>query len=108
MVYRSVIVKSDFSWLLHVNSHPVEPDKIPALMDVPPLLDLVVTAQLLHTVTSLVTCIRNPEPKFAKSKKMVNFCRGRKMSSQILIVVFVCRSKDRSMSVLYAVLPAIY
>ena len=80
-VTRSIVVKADYSWILHVNNHHVDPQNISLLVEVPPILDADSTASLLQTVCKLNTCAGNPDPKFinlAKSKKNGQFLSNKK------------------------------
>ena len=59
VVSRSLIVKADCSWILHVNGHQVDPQNIPSLSNLPSFLDLSTTLSLLHKVSQLNTCVGN-------------------------------------------------
>lgn len=75
-VTRSLVVKADYSWILHVNNHLVDPQKIPSLSDFPSFVDAKATSDLLVAVCALNTCAGNPDPKFvtlAKSRKNAQF-----------------------------------
>ncbi len=75
-VIRSLAVKADYSWVLHVNGHPVDPQKIQSLVDIPPLLDVTSAVHFLQCMSDLQTCVGNPDPRFvdlAKSKKNGHF-----------------------------------
>ena len=72
VVVRSIVVKADYSWLIHVNNHRVDPQNVSLLKDVPPLLDITSITNLLQAVHTLKTCAGNPDSKFtelARSKK---------------------------------------
>ena len=81
VVTRSIVVKADYSWMLHVNNHQVDPQNISSFVEVPPFLDASSTTSLLQAVCTLNTCVGNPDPKFidlAKSKKNSQFLSSEK------------------------------
>ena len=74
-ITRSLVVKSDCSWMLHIHGHRVDPSHIPTYDDTP-FLDPTSTTTLLQKVGSLNTCVGNPDPKIinlAKRKKNGQF-----------------------------------
>ena len=78
VVSRSLIVQQDFSWMLHVHGHHVNPSAVP-LSRIPSYLESETATALLETVSSLHTCIGNPEDKFTqlgKAKKNRQFLSG--------------------------------
>ena len=75
-VTRSFVVRADYSWILHVNNHLVDPKLISSIQKIPSLLDATLTTTLLQPVCMLNTCVGNPDMKFtelAKSKKNGQF-----------------------------------
>ena len=87
VVTRSLVVKADFSWVLHVHGHHVDPKKVQLLVDVPPLLDITSTTHLLQCLSNLQTCVGNPDSRYielAKSKKHSHF-----LSSKNEIVAYL-------------------
>ncbi len=76
VITRSLIVKPDNSWILHVHDRRVNHHHIPSISDIPSCLDHDSLNLLLLKVCALNTCIGNPETKFTelgKSKKNGNF-----------------------------------
>ena len=72
-VTRSIVVKVDCSWMMHINNHFVDPQNISLFVEVPPILD--------QTLCNLNTCAGNPDPKFVKlanSKKNGLFLSSKK------------------------------
>lgn len=70
VVSRSLIVKQDCSWILHVHGHEVDIKSVNLLSRVPTYLETESTNQLLETLRGLGTCIANPEPKFTELGKL--------------------------------------
>ena len=61
VVTRSLIVKQDHSWTLHVHGHLVDPANLPSLHSFPPTLTSGSTSLLLIELANMHTCIGNPE-----------------------------------------------
>ena len=81
VVSRSLIVKADHSWILHVHGHAVDPTLTPSLAEIPSLLDISSMSTLLQKVSSLNTCVGNPEAKFValcETKKNKQFLSASK------------------------------
>jgi hypothetical protein len=55
-------VKADYSWMLNVHGHLVDPSGIPSLGNIPPLLDSRSTTTLLQILSSVIVCVGNPDP----------------------------------------------
>ena len=75
VVTRSLVVKSDCSWMLHVHGHRVDASHIPKF-DEMPFLDPTSTNTLLQKVDSLNTCVGNHDSKIinlANQKKNGQF-----------------------------------
>ena len=70
-VTRSVVVRADYSWILHVNNHLVDPKLISSIQKIPSLLDATLTTTLLQTVCTLNTCVGNPDTKFTELAKSI-------------------------------------
>ncbi len=86
VVARSLIVKSDHSWMLHVHGHHADPLHIPGY-DITPVFDPTLTTSLLQKVERLNTCIGNPDSKIidlAKQKK-----RGQFLSAKSDVVAYL-------------------
>ena len=64
VVTRSLIVKQDHSWVLHVNGHLVDPANVPSLPSFPPTLSSDSISLLLSQLGDLHTCTGNPEQKY--------------------------------------------
>jgi hypothetical protein len=62
VVSHSLIVKADYSWMLNVHGHLVDPSGIPSLGNIPPLLDSRSTTTLLQILSSVIVCVGNPDP----------------------------------------------
>ena len=62
MIVRSLIVKSDFTWMVHVLGHPVDPSHIPGF-DNTPFLNPTLTTTLLQQLEKLRNCVGNPDAK---------------------------------------------
>ena len=76
VVTRSLIVKQDYSWLLHVHGHLVDPSKFTTLAAIPTSLNHESAMRLLSHIVELNTCVGNPEGKFislGEAKKNGNF-----------------------------------
>ena len=76
VVTRSLIVREDGSWVLHVNGHLVNPDNVPSLHSFPPLLSRDSISLLLSQLGDLRTCVGNPEQKYValgEAKKKEQF-----------------------------------
>ena len=81
VVSCSLIVKADHSWILHVHGHAVDPTLTPSLAEIPSLLDISSMSTLLQKVSSLNTCVGNPEAKFValcETKKNKQFLSASK------------------------------
>ena len=64
VVTRSLIVKPDYTWMLHVNGHLVDPLLIPSLAGIPSSLSSETASVLLQTISRLSTCPGNPDSRF--------------------------------------------
>ena len=64
VVTRSLIVKQDYTWVLNVHGHPVDPSNISSLALIPHNLTRDLATLLLSRLEELNTCVGNPEPKF--------------------------------------------
>ena len=76
VVTRSLIVKQDHSWVLHVHGHLVDPVNVPGLQAFPPTLTSESATLLLIELADLRACIGNPEEKYValgESKKNGQF-----------------------------------
>ncbi len=76
IVSRSLNVRDDISWVVHVNGHRVEPDNVPSIARVPPLLEVSSIVNILQFLSQLKTCIGNTDSKcieMAKTKKNAYF-----------------------------------
>ena len=59
VVTRSVVVKEDQFWTIHVHGHPVDPANIPSLQSFPSSLTRDLIDPLLSQLAHLNTCIGN-------------------------------------------------
>ena len=87
VVTRSLIVKQDYSWLLHVHGHLVDPSKITPLVSIPTSLNQDSAMRLLSHIVELNTCVGNPEPEFislGEAKK-----NGQFLSQEKEVVAYV-------------------
>ncbi len=62
VVTRSLIVKPDGTWMLHVNSHLVDPS---LLEEIPSKLNEETASVLIKITSQLCTCAGNPDPRLA-------------------------------------------
>ena len=90
VVTRSLVVKEDRSWQVHVHSHPIDLSIIPTIAGIPSELDRESATLLLSQIAELQTCVGNPEPKFialGEAKK-----NGRFLSAAKEVVAYIDRS----------------
>ena len=76
VVTHSVIIKEDYSWILHVNGHPVDPVNVPSIQRFSPLPGSDAVSFLLSEIDNLRICPGNPEGKYVelgKAKKYQQF-----------------------------------
>ena len=66
VVSRSLIVRADCSWILHVNGHQMDPQNIPFFSNLPSFLDPSATLSLLHKVSELNTCVGNYDERLIR------------------------------------------
>ena len=85
----SLVIRSDTTWHLHVNSHPI-PSECPAIADCPSHLDSVSTSMLLSRLSTFHTCPGNPEPKFISLASMKR--NGEFLSNDNEVVAYLDRN----------------
>ena len=89
VVTRSLVVKEDQSWTIHVHGRLVDPVNIPSLKSFPSSLSSNFVDLLLSKLANLNTCIGNPEEKYvALGEKKKN---GMFLSNKKNVVAFVDR-----------------
>ena len=64
VVTRSLIIKQDHCWSMHVHGHLVDPSVIQSLALIPSTLDSESATLLLQRIDQLHICAGNPEAKF--------------------------------------------
>jgi hypothetical protein len=104
IVSRSLIVKLDGSWILHVHQHKVDPKTIPVLSEFQLCLNSETALSLLEKVCHLHTCIGNADSKFTelgKSKKDNQFTSAKGAVVAFLDAGFAihCASESSSCTV---------
>ena len=87
---RSLIVKQDYTWVLNVHGHLVDPSKISSLALIPHNLTRDSATLLLSRLAELNTCVGNPEPKFVSLGRRGSCCHWKRklwpMSTPVLVL----------------------
>ena len=90
VVTRSLIVKQDYTWVLNVHCHPVDPSKISSLALIPHNLTRDSATLLLSRLAELNTCVGNPEPKIVSLRRRGSCCLWKRklwpMSTPVLVL----------------------
>ncbi len=87
IVTRSLIIKPDCKWILHVNGHLVDPSVIPSLSTIPSSVSAETAGVLLENIGQLKTCPGNPDTRFvALGEKKKN---GQFLSQSKAIVAYI-------------------
>ena len=90
VVTRSLIVKQDYTWVLNVHGHLVDPSKISSLALIPHNLTRDSATLLLSRLAELNTCVGNPEPKFVSLGRRGSCCHWKRklwpMSTPVLVL----------------------